>query len=157
MLLACSGVGLAWSLWPLRTTAGAAAQAEPQPGDAAAATAVALEASAGPPAQRLDVAAFDAPVWRSPPKPKVEVPAVPPPPPLRLQLLAIELAGDGRPVAVLFYDQDRDTAEKVPAGGSYQGFIVMIAADQVEFRSTVEGGPRLTLIRDQTAAGGTRP
>ena len=120
-----------WSLWPLKRPA--IDTTVPQP-----------ERTATPAPDRLDLAAFDAPIWLAPP-PEPTPPA--PPAPLRLQLLAVFRDGDELRAAL--YDPDSDRLRIVASGDTVGGRVIeRVLADAVSLRDG-SGLATLTLERGE--------
>lgn len=146
LLLACA---LAWAMWPIGRAA---------PGDIPASQRGVEHAAASPgkrvPLPRLDLAAFDVPVWRVPPVPA----PTPPVRPLTLRLMAIETirsvtnaeSGMRAPTSAIFaaivYNPENDTFETLREGGVVAGYRVSrITASGVVLTDQSRGERTLTL------------
>jgi hypothetical protein len=113
----------AWAVWPLSRQAILPFERPAPPSESSAPH---LEA---PP---LNLAAFDAPLWREPvlaaaePVPPSAPPPPPPPPPLKLQLLGIvgEPSGDTITYRAALYDPDSDRIIVVTSGDTVAGRTV---------------------------------
>ncbi len=117
--VAAVAASAAWSLNPVAVPAIEAKATDPD--RALLDTGLAADTEAAP----IDLAVFDAPLWRiveapPPPAPKPVVQAPPPPPPpLKLQLLGIRSDGDQR--RAVLYDPDQDRVFIVASGESIAG------------------------------------
>jgi hypothetical protein len=88
-----------------------------------------------PPLPRLDVASFNAPLWREPPSAEEMGPPRPPPPPLRLQLLGMRGGEHGR-LSAIIYDAELDEIETVQLEQEYRGFrVTQMSHNGVELRT----------------------
>lgn len=125
-----------WSCWPLapeHSLAAAAARSDAKLPGTNAWTPAPHSATT----RTIDLAAFDAQLWKVPPKPVEAVASTPPPPPppppaLKLQLVGIVTGSDGAPRVALF-DPDSNKVQTVAVGDRMQRYLVKsIRGTQVE-------------------------
>lgn len=142
--VAAVGASAAWAFWPAAIAATAIEGGSEFP------VQVEVEEAGPEDAASIDLAAFDAPLWRMveappppPPRPVVQAPP-PPPPPLKLQLLGISIQGDQR--RAVLYDPDQDRVFIVASGDSVAGRDVeSITEDTVHLRD--RSGVRMLALK----------
>lgn len=129
LLLLLSVVVIVWAFWSL-----------PVPTMPASGT---MNVPAGPsisrtpaPQVELDLMAFRAPIWVTPPAPAALLPPPPPPPPLRIQLLGI--GSDLKGAVCMLFDPDSGAIASVRLGERFANYeIAFIGDDRVECRMGV--------------------
>ncbi|CAG0954216.1 hypothetical protein PHYC_00370 [Phycisphaerales bacterium] len=141
--------GAAWAVWPLD------APRPPRPAESEAPVLAAPE----PAVSRLDLVAFEAPVFMlpaddlrvasAPPAPP------PPPPPLKLQLLGIARGStDDSGFVATLYDPDSDRVRRAVAGETLGAWRVeVVTADSVSLRQG-NSNHQLAIRTDRPARGG---
>lgn len=147
-----AGLGLvglaAWAFWPLQPL-------DLNRDDKTLAPSLAI--AAPPTAERINLAAFNTPVWVLPPAPPPAPPPTPvadapPPPPLKIQLIAIARAADGSQ-SVLVYDPDTDRTIELRASDTIAGRVITAISDNGVHLALASGGVQTLRLSDDTTPG----